>query len=267
MSGWELELKDEPELRLDLSALAPERIGRLSDVEIERLHVRAGGHEVAVGELFKIKVTAAEDLRLIGLTDRCDRVGQGMASGVLAVVGDVGAYAGAAMRDGVLRIKGSAGPLLAAGMKGGQIEISGDAGERVGAPLFDAQFGMQGGVVHIKGNAGAYVGERLRRGIIAVGGDAGDYAGARMVAGTIVLGGLVGRWPGYALRRGSLVMCEEPKTLLPTYVDCGVVEFGWLTLMQRQLRGRGIRILVPSRARRLIGDMAAMGKGEILIGA
>ena len=99
--------------------------------------------------------------------------------------------------------------------------------------------GMRGGVLTIGGNAGSLLGERMRRGLVIVGGDAGDYAGGRMVAGTILFKRRVGRDAGYGLRRGSLIFVEEPKDLLPTFGDCGVLEFDYLRLLEHWLRDNG----------------------------
>jgi formylmethanofuran dehydrogenase subunit C len=109
------------------------------------------------------------------------------------------------------------------------------------------------------------LGERMRRGLIVVSGGAGDYAGARMIAGTILLKGRVGRWAGYGLRRGSLILSKEPKDLLPTFGDCGTLDFNYFRLLERHLRATGAQVKFKPRARRLIGDMAVLGKGEMLI--
>jgi formylmethanofuran dehydrogenase subunit C len=109
------------------------------------------------------------------------------------------------------------------------------------------------------------LGERMRRGLVIVAGGAGDYAGARMIAGTIVLKGRVGRFAGYGLRRGSLILGKEPEHLLPTFGDCGVLDFNWLRVLDRALQATGARVKLKARARRLMGDMAVLGKGEMLI--
>jgi formylmethanofuran dehydrogenase subunit C len=109
------------------------------------------------------------------------------------------------------------------------------------------------------------VGERMRRGLVIVEGNAGDYAGGRMIAGTILFKRKVGRGAGYGLRRGSLIFVEEPNELLPTFGDCGVMEFDYLRLLEHWLRETGKRISLGDRARRLMGDMSVLGKGEMLI--
>ena len=58
---------------------------------------------------------------------------------------------------------------------------------------------------------------------------------------------------------------REPKDVLPTFGDCGVLEFDYLRLLERWLRGARHRIRLGARARRLMGDMAVLGKGEMLI--
>jgi formylmethanofuran dehydrogenase subunit C len=58
---------------------------------------------------------------------------------------------------------------------------------------------------------------------------------------------------------------EKPKDILPTFSDCGVMEFDYLRLLEEWLRGQDVRIRLGARARRLIGDMAVLGKGEMLI--
>jgi formylmethanofuran dehydrogenase subunit C len=67
------------------------------------------------------------------------------------------------------------------------------------------------------------------------------------------------------LRCGNLIFVEEPKDLLPTFGNSGIVEFNYLRLLEHWLRTGGIPINLGARARRLMGDMAVLGKGEILI--
>ena len=90
--------------------------------------------------------------------------------------------------------------------------------------------------------------------------------GGRMIAGTILIKHRVGRFAGYGLRRGSLILLNEPKELPPTFGDCGVMEFD-LSQAAGALaaRVRARRISLGGRARRLMGDMSVLGKGEMLI--
>ena len=77
--------------------------------------------------------------------------------------------------------------------------------------------------------------------------------------------GKVGPLAGYGLRRGTLILAKQPKQLLPTFNESGRIEFNYLRLLGRQLTKANIISKMPIRARRLMGDMAVLGKGEMLI--
>jgi formylmethanofuran dehydrogenase subunit C len=265
MSALSFELKEKPDQRLDLSPLVPSNLKDLKPKEIEDLVVGTTRDKLSVGDAFKVKGEDPETLRFAGTNERCDKIGAGMTSGEILVEGDAGAYLGAGMKGGKIAVKGNAGVLAGASMTGGSIAIDGDAGERTGGILVGETLGMRGGLLTIGGNAGPLLGERMRRGLIIVNGDAGDYLGGRMIAGTILIKHRVGRFAGYGLRRGSLILLDEPKELLPTFGDCGVMEFDYLRLLEHWLREQGRAISLRGRARRLMGDMAALGKGEILV--
>ena len=266
MSALTLELARKPDQRLDLSPLLPRRLAGLKPKEIEALQIGTTRARLVVGDLFKLKGSGDGGmLRLVGTDARCDRIGHELAEGEIVVEGDVGAYLGAAMTGGKISITGRAGPVAGAGIAGGTIAIGGDSDERAGGILVGGTHGMRGGLITIGGNAGPMLGERMRRGLIIVNGGASDYAAVRMIAGTIIVKGTVARFAGYGLRRGTLILTKEPKDLLPTFGDCGVMDFNYLALLDRQLRALGIDAKLRSRARRLMGDMATLGKGEMLI--
>jgi len=265
MSALSFELKGKPDQRLDLSPLIPAKLKELKGKEIEALVIGTTRDKLAVGDAFKVSGKDAEAISFSATDGRFDKIGAGMKEGEITVEGGVGAYLGAGMKGGKIKVKGNAGVLAGASMAGGEIAIGGDAGERAGGILVGETLGMRGGLLTIGGNAGPLLGERMRRGMIIVSGDAGDYLGGRMVAGTIIVKQRVGRFAGYGLRRGSLILLNEPKDLLPTFGDCGVMEFDYLRLLEHWLRGTGRTISLGCRARRLMGDQAALGKGEMLI--
>ena len=265
MSALTFELKAKPDQRLDLSPLTPARLKELKLKDIEALAIGTTRVTLTVGDAFKVKGKDVSELRFAGTDGRCDKIGGGLTEGTIVVEGDTGAYLGAAMKGGKIEVKGNAGVLAGASMTGGSIAISGDAGERAGGIHVGETLGMRGGVITIGGNAGSLLGERMRRGLVIVGGDAGDYAGGRMVAGTILVKRGVGRGAGFGLRRGSLIFVEAPKEILPTFGDCGVLEFDYLRLLERWFRKTGKAIRLGDRARRLMGDMSVLGKGEMLI--
>lgn len=265
MSALTFELKANPDQRLDLSPLIPSRLKQLKPKEIAALSIGTSRAKLTVGDAFKVKGKDAVELRFVGTDGRCDKIGAGLAEGEIVVDGDTGAYLGAGMKRGRIEVKGDAGVLAGASMAGGSIAIAGSAGERAGGILVGETMGMKGGQLTIGGDAGPLVGERMRRGLVLVGGDAGDYAGGRMIAGTILFKRKVGRGAGYGLRRGSLIFVQEPKEILPTFGDCGVLEFDYLRLLERWLGEAGKKIKLGDRARRLMGDMSVLGKGEMLI--
>lgn len=265
MSALCFELKITPEQRLDLSPLVPARLGGLSRKEIESLPINTTRAKLTVGEAFKVKGKDIERLEFIGTDERCDNIGARLSGGEIVVDGDAGMLLGARMKRGKIEVLGGAGVLAGASMTGGDVTVRRDVGDKAGGVAFGETMGMKGGFMSIGGDAGASLGERLRRGIIVVGGQAGDYAGARMIAGTLVFKHGAGRYAGYGNRRGSLIFTEKPRHILPTYSDCGVMEFDYLRLLDKWLREQGVRIRLGGKARRLMGDMAVLGKGEMLI--
>jgi formylmethanofuran dehydrogenase subunit C len=265
VSALTFELKSKPDQRLDLSTLVPERLTGLKAKDIEQLVIGTTRVGLTVGDAFKVKGNDASELRFTGTDGRCDKIGAGLKDGTITVEGDAGAYLGAGMKWGRIEVSGNAGVLAGASMAGGSIAVSGDVDERAGGIMVAETMGMKGGVLTIGGNAGPMLGERMRRGLVIVSGDAGDYAGGRMIAGTILFKRKVGRGAGYGLRRGSLIFVEEPGDLLPTFGDCGVIQFDYLRLLEHWLRDSGKRISLVDRARRLMGDMSVLGKGEMLI--
>jgi formylmethanofuran dehydrogenase subunit C len=265
VTALSFELKARPDQRLDLSPLIPSRLKSLKAKDIEQLAIGTTRARLTVGDVFKVKGNEPGALRFAGTDARCDKIGAGLTEGEIVVDGDVGAYLGAGMKGGKIEVGGNAGVLTGASMAGGSIAVSGDVGERAGGILVGETMGMKRGVLTIGGNAGPLLGERMRRGLIIVNGNAGEYAGGRMIAGTILFKRAVGRNAGYGLRRGSLIFVEEPREVLPTFGDCGVLDFDYLRLLERWLHEAGKKINLGDRARRLMGDMSVLGKGEMLI--
>jgi len=260
-----LAMRSSPEERLDLSPLVPHRLAGKTTAEIGKLELQTGRRRITVGDVFRLSGGDATRIRIEGATDRLDQIGQDMAGGEIVVEGDVGNQAGRLMRAGHLSIDGNAGHWTASGMRGGYVEIAGTAGDRLGGPLAGETAGMRGGVVVVRGDVGARAGDRLRRGTIIVEGRAADYAGSRMIAGTLVLRRGAGRLPGYLMRRGTIVLGETCEELSPTFVDCGPHDLVALRLMAAFVRehSAGAAAALRSPLRRLAGDMAVLGKGEI----
>lgn len=269
MSALTFTLKAPPRQRVDLSALTPERLRGLAAGEVGARALPSGNQAIAAGDLFSISGDDASRIVIRGATARLDFIGRDMREGTITVEGDAGASLGHGMAGGSLRVSGSAGAWAAASMAGGRIEIGGDAGDFLGAAMPGGARGMAGGVVIVRGRTGDRAADRMRRGIILVGGGAGAYAGSRMIAGTLaVLGDTIGDFPGFAMKRGTLMLRRLPRRMLPSFADCGVHDLGFVRLLARASGDdRQARVVqeLGSRMRRLFGDEAAGGKGEILV--
>jgi len=259
-------LRQEPEQRLDLSKLTPDRLVGRSLKEIEAIAIGTTKVDVKVGDIFKLRAGDPQALHFEGGSERFDLLGAKLLPGfTIRVEGDVGAQLGRGAQGGTITIAGDAGPYVASGMTGGHIAIDGDAGDFLAGPLAGEIAGMAGGRVVVRGSVGAWAGDRLRRGIIVVEGDAGADLGARAIAGTIIaLGKTQGR-VGYLNKRASLVLAHA-QDFGPTYVDCGAHHFAFAKLFARALTedSRRASRLLSQSLRRHAGDTAVYGKGEIL---
>jgi formylmethanofuran dehydrogenase subunit C len=261
-----LTLRQTPEQRLDMSPLVPHRLAGKTAAEIAQIELQTTRVRVTVGDIFRLRMGDAAQIRIENACDRLDRIGHDMTDGEIVVQGDVGIQAGRTMRGGRLMIAGDAGPWAASAMTGGTLEIAGNAGDRLGGPLAGETTGMRGGVVIVRGHVGERAGDRLRRGMILVEGGAGRYAGCRMIAGTLVARRRVGPLPGYLMRRGTIVLGEGADALSPTFVDCGLHDLVALRIMALSVETCSPRLasVLRQARRRLAGDMAVTGKGEIL---
>jgi formylmethanofuran dehydrogenase subunit C len=266
MTGLTLRFRGADGQRLDLSSLTPAAVSEHGAAALARRVVGEGRHAALLGDAFDVGAGPDGTLVIQAATDALDGVGAGLATGRILVEGNVGAYAAHAMTGGVLEIRGAAGPWLAARMSGGTVRVTGPAGDFAGGARPGQGEGMNGGLLVIGGDVGERTGDRMRRGLIAVAGACGARAGSRMRGGTVVARGGFGPEPGPLMRRGSLVG-PSVAALLPTFVDCGDHDLVMLRVLSRHLVAQaGETFALPSpRARRLQGDMATIGRGEILL--
>lgn len=268
MSALKLTLRDTPGQRLDLSRLTPDRLAGLAEAEIAALPVNTAKTPLTLGDAFHITAGDATTVHIVAADGaRLDNIGAGMTHGRVTVEGGAGAYAGLGMTGGELTVAGDCGPFAGSGMSGGRVRIQGNAGDFLGGPRTGEMTGMKGGTITVTGRAGARAGDRMRRGLIAIGGDAGDHAASRMIAGTVAIFGNCGALPGYLMRRGSIVLGGEAASWTPTFVDSGRAELTYLAMLAVALAGEFPPTTLGAlraQVRRLAGDMAALGKGEIL---
>ncbi len=267
MTGWVLELKQSPSLRLDLRGITPTALAALDAAAIAKLPLGHGNRLEPLAMHFKIGSSAEEGLRLVGNLGRVDRIGWKQDGGRLVVEGSAGHHAGSLMSGGELLVKGSAGHQAGCEMSGGRLEIEGDAGDFVGSTLPGSMDGMRGGTLVVHGRVGARCGDRMRRGSLVVHGDAGDFLAARMVAGTIALGGRAGVHAGHAMRRGSIVFAGEEPAIAPTFAPALVDPVVYWQLLARDLALHGgvFEGLPGRRIERWLGDLGAGGKGELIL--
>lgn len=267
MSALKLKLLAAPSQRLDLSQLVPARLAGLSLGEIEKLTLASGPAHLVVGDCFAVSGAPGEALHFEGGSDMLEFVGAEHTGGEIIVDGDVGSYAGRRMKSGRLDIRGNAGSYLASNLRGGIVVVGGSAGSHLGGPRSGEKDGMAGGSVVVKGDAGDLACERMRRGTLVVKGRMGRNAGARMMGGTIFAEQGLSRGAGNQMRRGTLIgpTLEAP---LATFLDCGRHELLILKIMAaywRKTLGDLAPPDLPRAPQRLMGDMASLGKGEILL--
>jgi len=267
VSSLTFSLREVPAQRLDLSPLITQNLAGKTIAEIERIELGTTRIRVSVGDVFRILEGDPDSIVIEGGAERFDRVGMGMTSGVIRVEGEVGVEAGRLMSGGALTIRGDAGPFAGSGMKGGTLDIDGDAGERLAGPLSGETIGMSGGLLHVRGDAGARAGDRLRRGLILIEGRAGAYAGSRMIAGTLAIGDEAGDLPGYLMGRGTILLGRGATLFSPSFGDCGEHDLVAARLLASYIAQASAKLagLFRRPLRRLAGDLAALGKGEILL--
>jgi formylmethanofuran dehydrogenase subunit C len=268
MSGWTLQLRQPPALRLDLRGLTPNALAARTAAEVERTGIGHGNAWQPLAEFFIVSPRQQDDALVFeGDLARCDRIGWQMDGGRLIVDGAAGDHVGAGMRAGEITVWGDAGALAACEMAGGALTVEGSVGDFAASARPGSMDGMRGGGLVVRRRAGARLGDRMRRGTVIVFGDVGDFLASRLVAGTIAVGGRPGRHGGYAMRRGSVVFATAAPEPSSTFVPAiGEVPVIW-QLLARDLAGHGgpFADLPLRRIERHLGDVAADGKGEWIV--
>ena len=269
MSGYTFRLKAPATERLDISGLTPAKLAKLSSYEIASLKVGMNRDALTVGDAFVISGVPGDTITLEGSGASLDYAGAGLDGGTVRIIGNVGPYAGRKMTGGKLEIRGHAGNYLASCMTGGMIHVSGSAGDNLGGILSGDRFGMSGGTVIVEGDIGARAGDKMRRGTVIVRGKTGEGTGTRMMGGTIWAEGGFGPVPGLMMRRGTLIGSKVER-LLPTFVDCGRHDLVIVRVLAKHLKatlGDLAPKPMPLFVQKIAGDMATIGKGEILLPA
>ncbi len=262
-----LRLNHPSAIPLEAETITPDGFLGKSAAEIAALPVALGNQMACLGDFFAIDGDGAPDITLEGDLAGVKAIGKGMTQGQIVIHGNVGMHLGAGMRGGSILVDANAGDWAGAEMRGGQIHIQGNAGHGLGGAYRGSPKGMNRGLIVVDGHAGNEAGSAMRRGLIVIGGDCGDFTGAFMIAGTILVGGRLGERTGAGLKRGTIVAYEPPR-LLPSFRYACTYSPPYINLLLRHLRSLGLAIpdaWMMGRYRRYNGDLAALGKGEILI--
>jgi formylmethanofuran dehydrogenase subunit C len=263
-----LTLKSQPAAPLEAETITPDRFLGKTMAEIAALPVAYGNQSTALGDWFTVSDDGTPDIVIEGDLTRVKQIGAGMTQGKITTYGgDVGMHLGATMRGGEIAVHGNVGDWAGAELHGGLIRIIGNAGHGLGGAYRGSRRGMNRGTIIVTGNAGNELGATMRRGLIAVLGNVGDFCGAFMIAGSIIVFGQLGARPGAGMKRGTLVTFQPPQ-LLPTFRGACTYQPTFLRMLLEQLRSLELEIAenqIDGRFRRYVGDMTALGKGEILV--
>lgn len=268
MSALTLTLKQATAQRVDMAPLSCHLLAGKSRSDIAVIELQSGKRKLRIDELFDISGDDTQNLVIENSNAKLDNIGKDMQGGQITVKGDAGAYLAMGMKSGTVTVTGNAGIFAACEMKNGTVTINGNVGDFLGGALPGNKQGMKGGLVLVKGNVGERCGDHLRRGVILVEGDAGDYCGSRMLAGTIAVLGKTGRYLGYAMNRGTLLLWNTPE-IPATFNDCGSHTLAFLPILFASFRNLDSKFaqagIAFNRAQRYGGDIAATGRGEVLI--
>ena len=251
---------------LNADAIAPDRFAALTTQEISALPLWDGRSVVALGDVFSVSGERAPTVVIEGDLSKLHGVGRMMSAGVLEITGSIGNAVGARMQGGAITVQGSAGHDAGSAMTGGSLVIAGDVGDRAGGALQGASKGMTGGLIIVRGGAGRDAGARMRRGILCCAAT-GPGAGLGMIAGNIIVAGAIGDGAGAGNKRGSIVALGGVR-VPQTYAYACTYRPPHLSLMFRFLRERFSFAVNDAQLhglyRRYSGDLAEVGKGEIL---
>jgi formylmethanofuran dehydrogenase subunit C len=126
---------------------------------------------------------------------------------------------------------------------------------------------MVGGEIVVRGDVGRDAGHRARRGLIVIGGNAGPGAARDMIAGTVLVQGNAGPGAGAWSKRGSVIALGAitvPVTYSHACTYRPTVVRVLLRYVTRQYAFPIEDRFVSGLYSRYVGDLADVGKGEIL---
>ena len=268
MTALTFSMKFRPQQRVDMSPLVCQLLEGMDPSDIALIELQNGKRKIRVDELFSISGSDTQNIVIQHSFNKLDFIGKQLTGGRIVIEGDAGAYVAMGMQAGEVSVLGSTGIYAACEMQGGQLVIEENAGDFLGGALPGNKQGMKGGTVLVKGNVAERAGDHMRRGNILIEGDAGDYCGSRMTAGTIAVMGQTGKNIGYAMRRGTLLLWNQP-SIPATFKDCGSHTLSFLPILFASFKKLDSKFAHASaafsRVHRYGGDIAELGRGEILV--
>ena len=268
--------------RISLQFITPERMIGLSETEIAKLPIRLGKEFCDLAEIFtithKTENVAQPKMQIITQGLMLDHIGAGLTAGEIEIEGAAGAYLGAGMSGGTITLHGNADYGAGLAISGGQITIYGHAATQLAGAKPGALTGMAGGVIIVHGDALGDVAMGMKRGLVVVKGQVLGLTGATMIGGTIMVKGSLAGNIGVAMRKGSILALggfadangnAQDLPFVPSFADCLSHDLGIMRLWQREAASLGLhdiadRLTAPRKFRRLMGDRAQNGIGEIL---
>lgn len=132
MNALLFRLKRQPEAKLDLRALTPDKLKGLGLPEIAELQLGASQHAPQVADYFDVSGENNGFIIFEGDCSCCDYIGADMKSGTIICHGNVGDRLADSMRRGLILVDGDAGSYAASRMIAGTVGIYGKAGDHLG---------------------------------------------------------------------------------------------------------------------------------------
>ncbi|KXB04951.1 hypothetical protein AKJ48_00810 [candidate division MSBL1 archaeon SCGC-AAA261O19] len=256
---------------VEAECISPDIFSKKSLEEIKNLPIYEGNEKKTLKDLFEVKEESEDKdektITIQGDVKAVKQIGAEMSSGKIKIEGNAGMHLGREMKGGEIIVQGDADDWAGENMEGGLIRIKGNGCNFIGSTSWGKDVGMKGGIIVIEGNVGHEAGKRMRRGIIAVKGNTGSFAGNLMTGGTILSFGDFGERAGAGMDRGTLV-AFNPVELLPTFKYDSTYNPNFLRVLLRELGRYDLPIEgkhITGVYERYSGDLAALGKGEILI--
>jgi formylmethanofuran dehydrogenase subunit C len=254
---------------VDADNLRADVLAKLSRDELHHLPLSSQRSKFVIGDLFEVIGDPSEHIVVQGDGRYLNKLGCGMKSGRLTIMGNAGHECGLGLDGGMIEVFGDVGHRLAQVMRRGRMTVHGNAGDCVCGPTAGSTQGMRGGDCLILGNAGHRIAERMRRGVLFIQGNAGDYGAVQMIAGTLVAMGGIGQHWAQGMRRGTLILASEhPTSFDAVLTPAGEFELSFLPLLWKYLHGLvddlALRLPLTRWANRQIGDRVNQGLGEVL---